>query len=88
MEQVSCGEQRETEACTAEIKVMTSAMRLSPMHARKEVNCFAKVGENDYNQTARADQLQKRRYIPFLEEQNHRASQEHTCRHECDQGFQ
>ena len=53
--QKSYGKQRETKNSTPEIEVMTNAIRETPMHPRKQIQCFGDVGKNDQHQTSCAE---------------------------------
>jgi hypothetical protein len=41
MKQISYGKQRETKNSTPQIEVVTDAMLRTPMHPRKQMECFA-----------------------------------------------
>jgi len=55
MKQISYGKQRETKNSTPEIEVMTNAMLQSPIHPRKQVECFGDMSEDDYHEARCAD---------------------------------
>jgi hypothetical protein len=47
-ERISCGKQYETKNSTPEIKVVSDAIRLTPLHPGKQVKCFKYMSKNDY----------------------------------------
>ena len=55
-------EEHETQNRTCKINVMTDAVLLAPVHARKQMQSFADVREHDRNKGARPDKLQKWRH--------------------------
>ena len=55
MKQISYGKQRETKNSTPQIEVVTDAMLRTPMHPRKQMECFADMSKNDHRQTSCAE---------------------------------
>jgi hypothetical protein len=55
MEQISYGKQYESENSTPEIEVVTNAVWATPLHRRKQVECFGEMSEHDYHETPCAE---------------------------------
>jgi hypothetical protein len=55
MKQISLGKQRHTKNSTPEIEVMSNAMLPSPMHPRKQAECFAGMSKDDHHETRCAE---------------------------------
>jgi hypothetical protein len=51
MQQISYGEQCETQSSTPEIEVMANTIFEPPTHPGKKAKCFADVSQDDYHQT-------------------------------------
>jgi len=57
MKQVPNRKQRETKNSTSEVEVVTDAMIRSPLHPRKQMECFENMRKDDHDQTSSAEWL-------------------------------
>src|SRR6266566_5683023 len=57
MKQVPNRKQRETKNSTSEVEVVTDAMIRSPLHPRKQMECFEDMRKDDHDQTSSAEWL-------------------------------
>ncbi len=57
MKQVPNKKHRETKNSTPEVEVVTDAMIRSPLHPRKQMECFEDMRKDDHDQTSSAEWL-------------------------------
>jgi hypothetical protein len=55
MAQIPGGKHRETKNSAPEIDVMANAVRASPLHPRKQAECFGTMSEHHHHQASCAE---------------------------------